>query len=144
MIDVVATGTTSAPPERVWALLGDLAHWPDWSSFDAVEVERPGDPPPHGVGAIHVMISGGGKYRVREEVLVYEPPKHYAYSMLSGLPLRDYRADVTLTTNGDGTAVEWRSTFNVFPLFSPIARRRMRGVLQGIVDELVRAADASA
>ena len=143
MIEVEATGATSAAPERVWALLGDLAHWPDWSSFDAVEVERPGDPPPHGVGAIHVMISGGGKYRVREEVLAYEPSKHYAYRMLSGLPLRDYRADVTLEPNGGGTTVAWRSTFKVFALFNPIARRRMRGVLQGIVDELVRAANTS-
>ncbi len=46
----------------------------------------------------------------REEVVAFEPPRHLGYVLLSGLPLRSYRADVELTPDGDGTLIAWHAT----------------------------------
>src|SRR4051795_875544 len=97
VIDVMATGRSPAPVETVWQRLADTTSWPDWSAFDEVQLEKPGADLPDGLGAIHVFLSGGGKYRVREEIVDWQPPYTFAYVMLEGLPLKNYRADVTLT-----------------------------------------------
>ena len=55
--------------------------------------ERHGAPEPGGVGAIRKL----GRWPVygREEVVASEAPSHHAYVLLSGQPVRNYRADVT-------------------------------------------------
>src|SRR5919197_1150996 len=41
-----------------------------------------------------------------------EPPRRFVYEFLSGLPIRDYRAEVTLDPGPEGaTTVRWHSTF---------------------------------
>lgn len=47
----------------------------------------------------------------REEIVVSEPPTHHAYTTLSGNPVRNYRADVSLSADGDGTLIQWSGTF---------------------------------
>lgn len=32
--------------------------------------------------------------------------------MLGGMPIRDYRAEIDLEPEGDGTTLRWRSTFS--------------------------------
>ena len=72
--------------------------------------EREGDPPPGGVGAIRRM--GRPPLYGREQIIEYDPPHHLAYTVLSGIPVRDYRADVQLVaTATGGTAISWRATF---------------------------------
>jgi hypothetical protein len=45
-------------------------------------------------------------------VVGYEPGRHFAYVLLSGLDVRNYRADVTLTPTAEGgSTIEWRSSF---------------------------------
>ena len=54
-----------------------------------------------------------GRTTSREEILEYEPGRRSSYSLLSGLPLRDYRADVDLTARPDGgTHIVWHSAFS--------------------------------
>jgi hypothetical protein len=63
-VDVDAT--SSAPPEVVFNQLVESATWPRWASIDSIELERAGDPPPDGVGAIRVLRRGrttGGRRR---------------------------------------------------------------------------------
>ena len=107
---VIATRHTPAPIEAVWALLSQARTWKDWATFTVAELEREGVPAPDGVGALRRF--GYPVYASREEVVAFEPPTHLGYVLRSGLPLRNYRSDVTLTTTPDGgTAIEWRSTF---------------------------------
>ena len=106
---VVATRHARAPIESVWDLVAHAETWRDWASFSKSELEREGSPTPDGVGAIRRF--GFPVYTSREEVVAFEPPGHLGYILRSGLPLRDYRSDVTLTTAGDGTDIEWRSSF---------------------------------
>ena len=99
-----------APVDRVWDLLVDAPGWPRWTRIPKATYEREGDPAPHGVGAIRRM--GAGRMVSREEVVAYEAPHHFAYSLHSGLPLRGYRADVRLAADGSGTAIEWSGGFD--------------------------------
>jgi len=48
----------------------------------------------------------------REEIVAYEPPTHLAYTIVRGQPVRNYRADVTLTGDSDGTSISWTGTFD--------------------------------
>jgi carbon monoxide dehydrogenase subunit G len=61
------------------------------------------------VGAIGQL--GSPRIHSREEIVAYDPPRRLAYTILSGQPVRGYRADVDLTPDGDGTAIRWVGTF---------------------------------
>ena len=105
------TARSSAPPERVFALLDDATSWRRWAGPLVAHAswEREGEPAPGGVGAIRKV----GRWPMfgREQVLVSEPPSHHAYTTLSGNPVRGYRADVALTPDGAGTLITWSATF---------------------------------
>jgi hypothetical protein len=50
--------------------------------------------------------------KVREETVDLVPNRRLSYVLLSGLPLRNYRADVDLEPLGDGAImIVWRATF---------------------------------
>jgi uncharacterized protein YndB with AHSA1/START domain len=106
---IVATARSAASPERVFAVLEDGPGWKDWAGFPLAEYEREGTPGPHGVGAVRRL--GNRFASTREEVVAYDPPRHFAYRILSGLPVKEYRADVTLTPDRTGTTIDWASTF---------------------------------
>lgn len=101
---------SAAPPRAVFALLRDSATWPNWSPIDTFELVRATD---DGVGEIRIFRTKrwSGTVVNREQVLDLVPDKSYSYTTLSGLPIRDYRADVELTPDGDGTRIRWHSTF---------------------------------
>lgn len=105
------TARSAAPPERVFALLADATSWPCWAGplIAHGSWERQGDPAPGGVGAIRKL--GRRPMFGREQIVVSEPPSHHAYVLLTGNPVRNYRADVVLTPDGDGTLIRWSATF---------------------------------
>ena len=105
-VDVVVRSTASR--EAVWALLADARGWSRWAPFRTSALEREGSPVPDGVGALRRF--GRGPVVSREEVVAF-PPRRLVYELRSGLPLRDYRAEVTLTPAGSGTEIAWRSRF---------------------------------
>jgi uncharacterized protein YndB with AHSA1/START domain len=102
---------SSAPPEKVFALLADGAGWSSWAGGMIVRSwwEREGTPAPGGVGAIRRL--GLGRIGSSEEIVAYDPPKHMAYTLLSGMPVRDYRADVWVEPDGDGSRIRWAGSF---------------------------------
>ena len=104
-------GRSDAAPDKVFEMLADGAGWSRWAGPMIVRSwwEREGTPAPGGVGAIRAL--GLGRVGSREEIVAYAPPTHMAYTILSGLPVRDYRADVRLTPDGTGTRIEWSGTF---------------------------------
>ena len=100
---------STAPPDVVWALLVDATAWSKWSRILKAEREREGTPAPDGIGSIRRL--GTGPAISREEVVAFEPPKHFAYVLLSGLPVERYRADVELAPDRDGTLITWNARF---------------------------------
>ena len=111
MVTYEVVGHSAAPPEKVFAVLADGAGWSRWAGPMIVKSwwEREGVPAPGGVGAIRAL--GMKRVGSREEITAYEPPRHLAYTILSGLPVRDYLADVRLMAEGSGTRIEWSGTF---------------------------------
>jgi uncharacterized protein YndB with AHSA1/START domain len=103
------TQRAAAAPAAVFALLVDGETWPSWSPIEAFELERTGDPPPEGVGAIRVFRRG--RTIGRDEIVEVVPDRRLSYRSLSGLPVRDYRAHVDLEPDGDGTAIQWEASF---------------------------------
>jgi len=59
------------------------------------------------------------------------------YTLLSGLPLRDYRAEIDLTPQAGGTEIRWHTTFAAkLPGTGPLFRRRLAKITQQFVDGL--------
>ncbi|HEY1720957.1 MAG TPA: SRPBCC family protein [Magnetospirillaceae bacterium] len=113
-IRISATAISAADTARVFDALADGASWPSWSIFDSVELERPGQGTPHGVGAIRIFVTKVS--RAREEVVELIPGRRLSYILLAGLPLRDYRAVVELeSTPSGGTQITWSASF--FPKY---------------------------
>lgn len=106
-IEVIAH--SHAAPGAVFALLADGNTWPRWSPIDSFELERPGDPPPEGVGAIRIFRRG--RTTGRDQIVEIVPDRRFGYVSLSGLPVRDYRAHVDLEPDADGTLIRWRASF---------------------------------
>jgi uncharacterized protein YndB with AHSA1/START domain len=106
---IEVTKHSASPPAAVFALLVDGETWPRWSPIEAFELERTGDPPPEGVGAIRVFRRG--RTTGRDEIVEVVPDRRLGYRSLSGLPVRDYRAQVDLEPDGDGTAIWWEASF---------------------------------
>jgi hypothetical protein len=140
-IDVDVRARSAASTERVWNLLATTSSWTTWSKASEASLERPGDPA-EGVGAIRRFKTG--RTRSREEVVVYEPTRRFAYVLLEGLPLRHYRGEVELEPDGDGTRIRWHSTFDVkVPGTGWLWRAILRRFLQETADRLARGAEQS-
>jgi uncharacterized protein YndB with AHSA1/START domain len=133
---IAAETTADAAPEDVWALLSDRSTWPSWSPLGAHFGERPGaDGDPDGLGGIARFVTG--RHSVREEIVEREPSRRLSYTLLSGLPLRDYRAVVELTPAGTGTRIRWSASF--FPgrpgtgwIYRIALTRIFRGMVAGL------------
>ena len=104
------TARSAAPPARVFEVLADAPGWKRWAGPMVLQAwwEREGTPAPGGVGAIRRL--GLGKVGSREEIVAYDPPHHLAYTWLTRV-VRDYRADVRLEPDGDGTRIVWSGVF---------------------------------
>jgi hypothetical protein len=124
----------------VWPLVGEARRWRDWSFLTATGLEREGAPEPDGVGAVRRF----SRYGVgsREEVVAWEPPGHLAYRILSGFPVRNYRADVTLTPEGTGTRIEWTGTYDPkWPGTGPLLAVVLAAMMRRFARDLARYAD---
>lgn len=138
--DVV--GRSTAPPEKVFDVVADGAGWSRWAGPMVVKSwwEREGTPAPGGVGAIRALgLKGVGS---REEILEYDPPTHLAYTVLSGLPVSSYRADVRLTPDGAGTRIEWSGTFTPkYAWTTPALRVFLTSTIKSFVRRLAKYAE---
>src|ERR1700685_4146879 len=113
LIKVAATAASRATPGAVFSLLKNSDTWPSWSMFDTVELEQPGADEPFGVGSIRVFSTS--ITRSREQVTELIPDQKLSYVLLSGLPLRNYRADMCLAAAGEQTLVSWSASFQCRP-----------------------------
>jgi len=91
-----------APIDVVWAVVSDHAGYSAWTPLAVSELTVVGDDDPNGVGAVRRL--GMWPRFSFERVVEFEPPRHLAYVLDSGLPVRGYRADCDLRELSGGAA----------------------------------------
>jgi len=131
IINVSAHSTAS--PHDVFCLLADGNTWPAWGAWTAYRLETAGTDSVQGPGAVRVFTSRRrGRTTVsRERILGVVPDQRIDYELLSGLPLRNYRAAVELEPAGAGTLIRWRATFDgATPGTAWFYRRVLTGFIQ--------------
>jgi hypothetical protein len=143
---VEATVRSAAPRNVVWAVIADAGSWHEWGRWQTTELEREGDPPPGGVGAIRRNVQR--PLTIREQVEVWEPPARFGYTLLSGLPMRDYHGLVTLSDAGaarDCTNIHWEARFDgrVRALDAPM-RALVQATLNDVAGRVARQAERRA
>jgi uncharacterized protein YndB with AHSA1/START domain len=132
-----------APIDLVWDTIADARSWPTWSPNSDAWLDAEGTPDPDGVGARRRFKTG--RIVVREEVTTFEPPHHFEYRLLSGLPVQDYVAEILLTEIDEGTSIDWHSRFRVgIPFTRRMLGRRMQWILDRFGAALVDHVEALA
>jgi uncharacterized protein YndB with AHSA1/START domain len=140
-LSVEATGTARADPETVWALVADATSYPRWGPWDEGGYERPGDESPHGAGAVRWLR--WGRTTTVERLLEVDDGRRVAYTVVRGIPVRNYRAEVTLTALESGTRVDWTAAWDR-TLAGRVVQWTLRTVYPEVVARLVAAADRGA
>jgi hypothetical protein len=134
-----ATARSAASRESVWDVLADVPKWAEWGPWTSTGFEREGAPPPGGVGAVRLLKRF--PMTLREELVEFEPPGRMAYTLLSGMPVRGYRAEVDLSDAGDGTEIHWRSEFDALPGVGELYRWQLQKAFDDITVEVARYAE---
>jgi uncharacterized protein YndB with AHSA1/START domain len=140
------TREIEAPPATVFEVLTDHRRYSELTPLRKSELEREGEDDVNGVGAIRKLTVAGPP--MREEVIAYEAPSRFSYTVLSGLPVRDHVGTVELTANGRGTkmvyAVRTQPTLPVvgFAVVAAI-RQAIKGLIDGVAKESERRAAAA-
>jgi hypothetical protein len=76
-------------------------------------------------------------------VLASEPARRLVYTVVKGIPVRNYRAEVTLSPEGEGTHIRWTASWDR-TLPGRIVHRRLRAIYPDVVGRLLAAAERSA
>jgi len=107
---VEAEGMARASAATVWHLVSDATTYPQWGPWSEGGYNKPGDPAHDGVGAVRWF-----RYRrtkTVEEVLAAEAGRRLSYTVVSGPPVRNYLAEVTLTPVAGGTHIRWSARWD--------------------------------
>jgi len=134
-LHVEAEGVAQAAPEAVWELVANANRYQQWGPWNASGYQgRAAD----GAGVIRWMRYG--RTTTVEKVLESEPARRLVYTVVKGIPVRNYRAEVTLRPEGEGTYIRWSASWDrTVP--GRIVHRRLRAVYPDIVGRLIAAAE---
>jgi hypothetical protein len=134
MIEIEHTAHSEVSRSAVWKKLSDLQAWHEWGPWTKTDIDRD----------IRTMVSErkrltGKPYVMTERVTALVPEERFEYELLAGLPVRNYRAVVTLTDAGEGTNITWRSSFeSPWPFFGGLWRGAMLKVIRDVSERLAR------
>ncbi|MFT4200453.1 SRPBCC family protein [Gordonia sp. (in: high G+C Gram-positive bacteria)] len=124
MPHLIVERTIAAPIDAVFAWLTDPAHLTAAPLALRAGWARGTDGP--GVGAVREVLALG--LWAREEIVAWDPPHRYDYSITKAVPAIDHReGSVTLTPVDGGTRVRWIADFTI-PL---VGGGRPMGALMG-------------
>jgi uncharacterized protein YndB with AHSA1/START domain len=136
-LHVEAEGTAQAAPEVVWALVADAGRYCQWGPWSASGYDSPRDAALGGAGAIRWMRYG--RTTTVEKVLEVEDGRRMTYSVVKGIPVRNYQAEVTLTPTAGGTRIRWTASWDR-TLAGRLVRRKLRSFYPEMVADLIAAA----
>jgi Polyketide cyclase / dehydrase and lipid transport len=137
-LHVEAEGQAHAPPAVIWALIADANSYCRWGPWTASGYQSPGDEAPDSAGTIRWMRYG--RTTTIEKVLEVENGRRMAYTVVKGIPVRNYRAEVILTPTAAGTIIHWAADWDR-TMAGRIVHRKLRSVYPDVVAHLVAAAN---
>jgi uncharacterized protein YndB with AHSA1/START domain len=136
---VQAEGVTSADPQVVWALVADATSYPSWGPWNDGGYQPPSQVPSR-KGSIQ-WFRYGRRTTTVEEILEADEPRRLAYTVVRGIPVRNYRAEVTLTpVASGGTSVRWTAAWDA-TFMGRMVHRRLQQIYQQVMTALIAAAD---
>jgi hypothetical protein len=141
---VEAGGVSQASPDIVWGLLADVRKYCRWGPWRASDYGYPGegargDDALGGAGAIR-WLRYGRRTTTVERICVAEPGRRMEYTVVKGLPVRGYLAEVTLTAAGSGTSIHWSASWER-TLGGRLVHRKLVSLYPEVVRSLIAAAD---
>ena len=137
MAEARATGTISAPVDKVWAIVRDFGNLA-WGGISVLTLEG------SGVGAVRTFSAVGVTIRERLETLD-ELGHSLSYSIVepSSIPWTGHLARIALSPQLDGgTHVEWSGRFEPRGLSEEQVGAIVRGIFENGVRQLKRAAES--
>jgi uncharacterized protein YndB with AHSA1/START domain len=137
-LGVEAEGTARAPADTVWHLVSDATTYPQWGPWSDGGFGRPGDPARDGVGAVRWFRYG--RTKTVEEVLAAKEGKRLSYTVIGGIPVRNYLAEVTLTPVADGTHIRWSARWDR-TIGGRFVLRALRRFYPEMMRDLIQAAE---
>ena len=146
-LHVEAEQSAQAAPGIIWALISDVTTYPRWGPWSEARYQRPGDTSPRGPGAVYWLRSAR-RYGLRplvmvEKILDVDEGRSLAYTVIGGIPVRNYRAEVTLAPDAGGTRIRWVASWDR-TLGGRLVHRSLRKAYPQIVGDLARAAEKQA
>jgi uncharacterized protein YndB with AHSA1/START domain len=142
MVQVRVERTIAASPERVFDWLADPANLTAAPLFLKAGWAKGSSGP--GVGALREVTGVG--MRFREEITAYDAPRSYSYLVVRSFPASEHEGGtLTLTPSGDGTRVDWVTTYTVpvrgggkvmEVVSPPLFRSTFRAILAGCAKAL--------
>jgi uncharacterized protein YndB with AHSA1/START domain len=138
---VETKGSAAAPPEVVWPLVANAASYAEWGAWNGSGDRDLGGRASGDAGTTRWM-----RYRnttTVEQVLEVDPGRRMVYTVVSGIPARNYRAEVTLTPTEVGTDIRWTAEWDR-TLLGRIVHRTLRSFYPQMMGLLVAAAERSA
>ena len=143
-LHVEGEASTRATPATVWALVSDARRYPEWGPWGAAGFRTPartaGPASGRSTGSGHRPAASGATSPRSSGSSLFEPDRHLAYEVVGGMPVRNYRADVTLTPEAGGTHITWAATFDSTVL-GRLVWRQLRLFYPEIVATLAAAAE---
>lgn len=128
----------AAPIETVWDIISNHRAYSTWTMMSTSRLETEGADHPDGVGAVRFL--GVGPIGAREKVLEFDPPRHLAYTIVTGPPARGYRADMWLDSTADGgTDLRWEGSFESAPPgLARVTKAILGFALRDMADRIVK------
>jgi uncharacterized protein YndB with AHSA1/START domain len=140
-LQVEAEGTTRAAVETVWSLVSDANTYSNWGPWIDGGYDPSGKGPSQ-PGSIQWFKFSRRTTSV-EKILEVDAPSRIAYTVVRGIPVKNYRAEVTLTPDAHGgTSILWAATWDT-TLMGRLVHRRLQAVYRQVMDALIAATDSA-
>ena len=106
-VEVAKGVEVAAPPEAVWAAIGDFCGIGQWHpAVETCTLSEKGEKP------IRTLSLKGGGTIVEEQLSRSDETMNYVYTILeSPLPVENYLSTIAVTPGGKGSRITWFGTF---------------------------------
>jgi hypothetical protein len=118
----------------VYEVAKDSSRYPEWSIIGSFEHIHSGATELYGVGSQRIYRTW--PLRLLEEVTELIPGRRVSYTVLRGMPFRNYHSSIDITPVDGGSEIGWHSTFESIV---PGSGSALRAFMQYVLDRMAPA-----